>query len=683
MDTKSIFDIVCFSVSVALFVCAIITYFIISKKSDKEKHLLTAFHVTTIIGFFCVIFAILPIYFEGWKTILSNVLASLYYSIKTFLGDGDIEAFRANIRTNDSFHKIFYCWFLFLSVAAPLVTFTNILSLFKGLISEIRFRRCKKKNIYIMSELNEASIELAKDIYYNKRDIRVVSGKTGKIKTYKRKAQIVFADFFTKNEENNYELYLEAQNINAIFFKKDISHIDFLGKKQNVELFLIGMNESENLSQASEITDKINEINKKHNIKIFVFAAGEHSGAIIDSLRYDNLLEHAFKHRYDDSTFKLRRVDIIRQLVWNEVTKMPLVDIITKNRKINDISILIVGAGMYGTEFMKVLCWYTQFYGKTTYITVIDNRTGIEEELKSKYPELFKPNICSPPTEAHYDIYVRDGIDISKNPDFLAEMEEGKTKLAKRIKDCDLAIVSLGEDDTNIAFSMFLRSIFDKYSEKKAKYIEGTWYEATKTPPQESDSSSKPVVEKESPYIYSIVYDKQKSGILSDKTHKNNFLITHKEEPYFINFIGALTNQYKYENVYDRYYEIRANRKHKNWIYNASLKDNSKENENNYQRFEYFRLSSISRKLYEDNFKDFINGSFKCRDEKDLKELGFTEGKDISFEEKEKISEHMRWNAYVRALGFTYNSHRDDRAKLHNDLIPWRTLNEKEQEKDG
>lgn len=51
------------------------------------------------------------------------------------------------------------------------------------------------------------------------------------------------------------------------------------------------------------------------------------------------------------------------------------------------------------------------------------------------------------------------------------------------------------------------------------------------------------------------------------------------------------------------------------------------------------------------------------------------------------ITEHKRWNAYMRSLGYTYSgsgdpSSRNDLAKLHNDLIPYDQLSASEKLKD-
>ena len=48
----------------------------------------------------------------------------------------------------------------------------------------------------------------------------------------------------------------------------------------------------------------------------------------------------------------------------------------------------------------------------------------------------------------------------------------------------------------------------------------------------------------------------------------------------------------------------------------------------------------------------------------------------------EKITEHMRRNAFMRINGFCYSATRSDRALLHDNLVPWQDLPDPEKFKD-
>ena len=44
--------------------------------------------------------------------------------------------------------------------------------------------------------------------------------------------------------------------------------------------------------------------------------------------------------------------------------------------------------------------------------------------------------------------------------------------------------------------------------------------------------------------------------------------------------------------------------------------------------------------------------------------------------------EHIRWNAYMRTIGYSYGERRNDLAKKHPCLLPTHKLNEKDLRKD-
>ena len=167
-----------------------------------------------------------------------------------------------------------------------------------------------------MSELNEKSAALAKSIYDKDN-----------------KSVIVFAEVFRQNKEEHYELFTQANSLKAICLKKDVTHLDIASKKGDVEIFLIGNDESENVSQAVKITNDLNKINSKHNVKVFVFSSNTGSACIIDSLKYDNLIQYAGDNDFGEHCFKIRRINERQQLIWNTVPEMKLYDLAENNDK--------------------------------------------------------------------------------------------------------------------------------------------------------------------------------------------------------------------------------------------------------------------------------------------------------------------------------------------------------------
>ena len=649
----------------------------------RAKRILSSLQIYTIGLFLSVVAIFIPIYYTEYPfgdeyTYIRPLLISIHNSLRIFILDGDFDIIKNSLNEQPELLRILYSLYsAILYVVAPVMTFTNVLSLFKNIKGEIRFWFHKYKKIYVMSELNQKSVALAKSI--REKD---------------RKSVIVFTDVFEQNEEDDYELLTQVRDIKAICLKRDVTHLNIVEKKGDVEFFLIGEDEGENVSQAVKITTELNQINKKHNIKVFVFSNKESSAYILDSVQYDNLLAYAGKIGYGDSSFKLRRINEIRQLAWNTVPKMKVFEIAQQNH--NVISVLIAGMGSYGMEFFKTLVWFCQFEGYKLKITIVDKLTDgadgkrtIKSIINHQCPELLKCNMSNVDGEAYYDIEVLSGIDL-KTSSFeelalYSGDDEEKLRLSQRIKETKVAIISLGDDDLNIETAVSFRSLFDRIHGFKAK----------------RDIQ----LEEEKIKIYSIVYDEQKSGILhcNDAIQEAAFLRNHKDVPYHIHFIGGMSSQFNYDNIYDIKIEQKAFEQHVGWvtveenIYNE-WKDRGefdKINENDwyfeneksdnamakarekYEKYEYYRLSSMAKELYKDVIDNSLSFLSKCT------ELEMHQTCVCKNCIRRKKSEHMRWNAYTRCIGYSYKEGlRADRANLHDNLVGWEKLSELEKLKD-
>ena len=607
----------------------------------------------------------MPVYFtaydygDGKALFLRPILLSFYNALRMFILESDYAELRDMVRGVSEWHHAFYMLYIaLLSVIAPILTFTSVLSLFKNFRGMMRFALSRKKKIFIMSELNEKSLILAKSI---KSDPRFTN------------ALIVFTDVFPKEEEREYEMLGEAKKLDAICLKMDVTQLNIYSKKADIEVFLIGSDESENVEQAIRITTDLNEKNDKENVKLFVFTVKESNGYILDSVRYDNLLERAAQKGFGEGTFKLRRIDKIRQVVWNTLPDMHVFDLAQKKNK--TLSVLILGMGLYGIEFFKALIWYCQFEGYKLKMTIVDNRTegtdgkkGIRSAIEHRFPDLLRYNRSEVDGDAYYDVEIIEGVDMSGSVfDSLAVydgVDEKLNLLARRIKSTDIAIVSLGDDEMNIDTSIGLRTLFDRIHGFNAK-------ETTN-------------IEDEKVQIYSVVYNERKSGLLHNAgTEDSGFLINHSNIPYNIHFIGSMTSQFKYDSIYDPALEAAAKMHHLGWVdVEAKISEKTQKdggapvsrlktkNEERFEHFEYYRLSSIAKELHrraivsneELRSQTVCNkgGGENCRCEKCL---------------KAKKSEHRRWNAYTRLLGFVYlKNEKRVRAMQHNSLTGWEDL---------
>ncbi len=680
---KTILFILFGTASFALGVLFLLRALYVYKTGRRAKRVLSAIQVYTIGVFASVVLVFIPIYYNSYDFgdpygFIRPLLISVHNSLRIFILDGDFDVIVKSLRDQNVVLRVcFSLYSAFLYVIAPVLTFGNVLSLFKNIKDEIRYKWHKNKPHFIMSELNEKSIALAKSICSQQKN-----------------AVIVFTDVFEQNKEDDYELLTQARDMNAICLKKDISHLDITNKKGNIEVFLIGSDESENVSQAVKITTELNEKNIKHNVKVFVFSTKPSAAYIIDSIKYEKLLEHASESGYGEDCFKLRRIDEKQQLIWNTVPKMKLFDLANRNNK--TLSVLIVGFGSYGIEFFKMLVWYCQFEGYKLQINIVDKR-GKQPEgrdyiaslIHRSCPELLKKNGSPSGNDAQYDIRIFSGVDaLTAELDALllcGSRDGGETSAVNHLQSTNLAFVSLGDDDLNIEVSIHLRSLFDRMNGKIA-HKDIDWTE-------------------EDVEIYSVVYDDQKSGILyNEYAKKANVLLNHTDVPYHIRFIGSMSSQFDYRNIYDAEMERCAYEHHRGWvdieetIYNEWKEKADKENLENhqwcfreektqeaiekarkkYEQYEYYRHSSVAKELYQRE----IRGNSVLLAQTICLKTGKEQTCQCENCIRRKRSEHMRWNAYTRVIGYTYdNGIRADRAMLHNNLCEWEQLSEFDRQK--
>ncbi len=656
------------------------------KDGKREKRILSSVHVYTI-GVFASVFCLfIPVYYTSYPfgdaySFVRPILLAIHTSFRIFILDGDFDIVVDALLDQSTWLRV--CWSFYaamLYVAAPVLTFTNVLSLFKNVKGECRYVLRRTGKHYIMSELNAKSIALAKSIRKKNAD-----------------AVIVFTDVFGHNEEQGYELLAQAGDMKAICLKKDITHVDITSRKDDVEIFLIGNDESENLSQAVKITTDLNRKNTKHNVKVFVFSTKPGAAHIVDSIKYENLLEHASRCGYGEKSFKLRRIDEKQQLIWNTIPEMNLYQLADRHDK--TLSVMIVGFGSYGEAFFKTLVWYCQFEGYKLQIHVLDKqgdpesgKNHIQAIINRTCPELLKKNRSESGGDAQYDIEIFPGVDVltSDLDEMIAYQGDDPEKMAvsQRLKSTNLVFVSLGDDDLNIEVSIYLRSLFDRVNGVTAK--------------RGIDWNDEAVD------IYSVVFDDQKSKILYNKKFADgneHLLLNHKNIPYHIHFIGSMSSQFDYGNIYDAVLEQRANKHHSSWVaieekvYQEWQEANDQENldkhewyyesektaeavenaKRKYEQYEYYRNSSIAKELYQREIKKnpALVDATTCLEKS---------GKQICRCEnciRRKLSEHRRWNAYMRVIGFSYQGgKRADRALLHDMLCDWDDLSELERMKD-
>lgn len=629
-------------------------------------------------------------------------------ALRTFILDGSWSDFR------EAGELAGYPWYSFygiaLSILAPLLTFGMIFSLLaaQSFRFQLYFAQIFRRPIFIMSELSEASLVLSQSI--------LEDPEIGRPK-------IIFTDVFLQEEEENYELRSKAKQIGAAFYKDDITEIRLNRTRGEVSFFLIGKNESENIEQALKLYQK--QKNSSH-IRLFVWSQEDANAVLLDSLKRGGILEYSKVPRGQGTRFLsdvrralengeflfIRRIDNAMKTAWREVPEMGILRNAVRMRR--DPAVLIVGRGPYAEAFFKTILWFCQTEEFCPEVTVIDREnargTGgnrsVEDSMRERCPELLDRNRCREDGEAHYDCsffaweeLVREGRCLEKNADgFFADVSgtfladpAGAAHLPDRISRVRTVIISAEDDDENISLAMYFRTFFAR----------GDLH----------------------PDIYAVVKDDRKAMREPRESGPNDQIFqglrAYDNRPLDIHFIGNLSSLYDWKHVYNGELEERGWKEHNQWVdieqYEASqdrwnygtgykLKATWEQTSESgsrfdyeeavnlckYQEKEYYRTASAGKAIHRAAL--IQEGLYRC-------ENGFSQEGDPRIWNctcegcrKRRKVEHMRWNTYMRSIGYVYaprkgDGHgaaaRDSVAKTHSRLVPFADLPYEEKIKDS
>ncbi len=391
----------------------------------------------------------------------------------------------------------------FLTVVAPLLTFSAVLSFVKDFIPHVRLPFNMLNDLYIFSELNEKSIALAESIYKKRRYF----------------SKIVFTGVASKGEaQNNDELLDRARMIRAICFKKEVTSINFhkpltlvpflhrlpfLGK---LMFFAINQEGTENVKIATSIR---NAYGDREYTRLYIFSSSTEAAIFAKSTENEKV--------------EIRRIDEARSVVYNKLYNMEVQrdkngtpDLFLSAKASNNenvISAVIVGMGQYGTEMLKALTWFCQMDDHRIKINAFDMGASVEKQLKIRCPELLDKdhNRVYRDGDAQYDITIHESTDV--------ESEKFIEKI-KAITDATYVFVALGSDEANIEASVYLRRLFERNGTK--------------------------------PMIHTVVYN-------SDKVH----ILAKKE--YDIEYIGDVKSMYSYDVIINFQLEAQALKIHQRW----------------------------------------------------------------------------------------------------------------------
>lgn len=452
----------------------------------------------------------------GW---FETLVIAMHNTIRLFVVDGEFDFITDNLENvSIQLYRCYTVLFSILYLLAPILTFGFVLSFFKNASAYKRYVTRRNSGAYIFSELSERSLALASSLY--KHD---------------PKRLLVFTDVFEKDEETN-ELLEKAKELGAICFKKDIVTINFglRGKKQELNFFTIGKDQTKNTTQAFELFRKFRD---REHTDIYFFSNQVEADALLAS--------EIDKSEFHDEKVKIRCVNENQSLILRNLYDAGYEKIFQSayddGSGIKKINAVVLGMGQHGTEMTKALTWFCQMNGYLVRIDSFDNDPLAEEKFVSLCPELMKySGRIDVIGEAKYTIKINSAINVDT-----VTFDEKLLSLPRTT----YAFVALGNDEKNISTAIKLRTLFARAG-----------YNTT---------------------IQAIVYNSEKKEALADI---RNF----KKEPYDIDFIGDINSSYSEEVILDSDVEEAALKRH--LAYNGDERD--------FWKYRYNYKSSVAAAIH-------------------------------------------------------------------------------------
>lgn len=412
-------------------------------KTKKKISFFNGFYVFAASVFFSNIVLAFPAYWNemgrSFGAAISAVFLSIQNAVRVFAVDGDYSVITANLSSEAGLVYDYYtCYVALIFLLTPILTVGFVLSFFKNITANIKYRFSRNEEIYIFSDVNKKSLTLAEDLIGNNPE-----------------RTIVFTDYFEKNEEEFYELSTRVQELGAICFKKGINVIDFCKKIKGKKLyfFAIGENETENIEQSLSLIKKYRDVTE-NEINLYTFSSRVESELLLTTI--------------DKGRMKVRRINEVRSLV-NRILQEHGTKLFEKAYKqengMKKISAVIVGMGSHGSEMLKALSWYCQLDGYEIEINAFDKDPLAYDKMYTQCPELIskKYNGVVVEGEAQYQIDIHSGVEVD-SIDFMKKIQA--------IENPTYVLISLGSDAENIRIAAYLRMLFARKGYKDGPVIQ-------------------------------------------------------------------------------------------------------------------------------------------------------------------------------------------------------------------
>lgn len=562
-----------------------------------------------------------------------SVFLHFFYALQVESMNADYSGIFDSISGNDFKYRIL---FYIISAFAPIICGGFFASFFDDFMQRVSFKILRRfYNIYFISTLNENSLELAESI--SKKD---------------KKSLIVF---FCE-VDNESVLKKKARNLDFIVLPLNYDKLIFKSNHY-IKYFLMENDEQKNLQDGLKLLNlstNTGSILKKdklfyQNRQIYVFSESDAAELILNATD---------KKGFPISLIN-KRNRIVQSLLFDN--SLYLSDSLSDKK----LSILIVGAGTLGLNFVKNALWCGQFGEE---INLVINIVDIDAISTKKILEHDCPEFFNSKWNCKINFFNAD-----------VNTSDFEKTLRENCLDTDYAAVCFDDDELSIKTAVFLRRFFiinDKEFEN----------EPIITVRVKNDEKAKIV--------------KELTAINKEKISLKGWdIYSSKAENFNLIPFGMDESIYSYEGIIENTLDklsLNAHCAYQN-MFSSTIVDS-------YDVIKSFNNSEIDKKSNRANmihirYKLHLLG-FDMKLQKDASELEIKRSKILAEELNKKLSdsqileslgrmEHDRWLMFQCSEGWRSSSvldakkyslktgsHKHIRAKLHPCICTWNELDE-------
>lgn len=580
-----------------------------------------------------------------------EVFNSLVHALQTFSMDEDYTEYILNgkkmLATICGGHSvwitIYGLYASALNFLAPIAGGAIIFEILTSIFPKIRLRLSHLvfwKEKYYFSELNAASLALAKSIY---------GMNIGSF----RKPIIVFTDTYVADEdEKSSEMLLEAKLLGAICVRDDLSHI----KKNKIgmkKFFLIDEAELENLQTLTNLANSGNSrFLKKSEVYLFTNddAYIQVEKSVLDRLESELTFSK-------DELPVLIPIQSYRNFISNLLVDVPLYEPLIGKKRDDEgnqtLTVTVLGAGHIGTEMFLTTYWLGQILNCSLKINLFSRESEGEFWNKIDYvnPEIRhstikgnpilrinrKGDLAEPYCEVNYH-----QCDVKSSEFISCLIDPGK-----QILDTDYFMVSLGSDEDNISVANTVRKYIGQYHISMNARIKTV--------------------------IAYVVYAPELSITLNRKKFSN---FVNNEADVYMRAIGSLHDVYSVRNVFLTDHEPFAQKVHEAYTAVRNSEERAQAHKKrmaddykhwaNLARGMHIKYKAYSMGMIKESLFDYPNAIESYNEklaEAYSKYKAVVSGQVEFFSEDQENEhlmllhkmawlEHRRWNAFTRVKGF-------------------------------